>query len=325
MTFNPLAGSMVIDLLDQLPEHPSVVELGNQRFTVSDEVLREKIQEFRSSTRNVDTDRLSSFVGKSTLEKYPLTESFYLALGFKSYTAIDINTKYGSRIMDLNRDLRRDYAYTETFDLVTNNGTGEHIFNQYAVLKNVHHLANLGGIMLHILPFVNWVNHGFFNFHPILFADLAAANGYKIVKLSIVNRWGFEIRVNLTDQSSEVNASPIDSIFSKAMKSVMRSVKASKAIRSVKAMLTPRSINREIPLSEALSVIRPRRGLRLTEALERVIAHQRSKTKSDFPNVLIVAALKKVRSQPFVAPMQGKYLEDLEGSEIAAPYEGQPR
>ena len=175
------------------------------------------------------------------------------------------------------------------------------------------------------LPFVNWVNHGFFNFHPILFADLAAANGYKIVKLSIVNRWGFEIRVNLTDQSSEVNASPIDSIFSKAMKSVMRSVKASKAIRSVKAMLTPRSINREIPLSEALSDIRPRRGLRLTEALERVIAHQRSKTKSDFPNVLIVAALKKVRSQPFVAPMQGKYLEDLEGSEIAAPYEGQTR
>ena len=42
--------------------------------------------------------------------------------------------------------------------------------------------------MLHILPFIDWINHGFYNFNPIFFADLAASNEYEIVKMSFANR-----------------------------------------------------------------------------------------------------------------------------------------
>ena len=38
--------------------------------------------------------------------------------------------------------------------------------------------------MLNILPFIDWINHGFYNFNPI-FADLAASNNYEIIKISL--------------------------------------------------------------------------------------------------------------------------------------------
>src|SRR5207248_7626298 len=128
--------------------------------------------------------------------------------GFSSYDAIDVNTTYGSIPMDLNRDLAEHYQFTQSYDLVTNIGTGEHIFDQRAVFRNVHQLTNVGGVMLHILPFVNWINHGFYNFHPILFVDLAAANDYEIVKLSVANRWGYEVAIDPEPRTSGPEPAP---------------------------------------------------------------------------------------------------------------------
>ena len=45
-------------------------------------------------------------------------------------------------------------------DLVINNGTGEHVFNQHALFLNFHNLTKINGIMLNILPFIDWINHG---------------------------------------------------------------------------------------------------------------------------------------------------------------------
>ena len=44
--------------------------------------------------------------------------------------------------------------------------------------------------MLHVLPFFNYLNHGFFNYNPILFHDLAGANGYEICRLTIATNRG---------------------------------------------------------------------------------------------------------------------------------------
>ena len=100
MSFNPLMAKLV-------PVGPkSVIELGNQTFRAG--------------------------LGFSS------TESYYKSKGYEVYKAIDVNSKYGSLMMDLNKDLRHSYGFVETFDLVTNNGTGEHLFNQYQVLSLIH-------------------------------------------------------------------------------------------------------------------------------------------------------------------------------------------
>jgi hypothetical protein len=121
---------------------------------------------------------------------------FYKSIGFSEYLALDVNTRMGAIVADLNNvnevsgaiaKVRNNYI---TFDLVTNNGTGEHIFNQAAVFESAHWLCKQRGIMLHILPFTPWINHGFYNYNPILFRDLGAANKYKTLFFWIGDRWG---------------------------------------------------------------------------------------------------------------------------------------
>lgn len=145
--------------------------------------------------RPVDLAALKSLGGLPrgvTLKKassQPQTEAYYRALGFSTYEAIDINSRFGSHVMDLNLDLARHYGFSRRYDLVVNVGTSEHIFDQAAVLRNAHNLAADGGLMLHIVPFTGYTNHGFYNYQPNLFYDLAAANGYAIVKLLLADRY----------------------------------------------------------------------------------------------------------------------------------------
>lgn len=115
------------------------------------------------------------------------TKDWYLSLGFSRYLAIDVNTERDAVAMDLNVDLSKHYGFTEQFDLVTNNGTGEHVFNQYMVFRNAHNLCRTGGFMIHVLPFYRWVDHGFFNYNPNLFPCLANQNGYELRELWIAS------------------------------------------------------------------------------------------------------------------------------------------
>lgn len=82
----------------------------------------------------------------------------------------------------------------EPADLVTNNGTSEHIFDQRAVFENAHNMTKcVTGVMIHCLPFSPWLNHGFYNYNPVLFRDLAAANEYQVMLMAIANRWGKDL------------------------------------------------------------------------------------------------------------------------------------
>jgi hypothetical protein len=154
--------AMVEKVRPLLPPHPKVIEFGNQRYTAG--------------------------------RDFPSTEAFYKSLGF-NYLALDVNEAMGAVICDLNVT-----GHPHRGELITNNGTSEHIFNQASCFQNAHEMCKTDGIMLHILPFTPWLNHGFYNYNPILFRDLAAANDYEMVFTAIANRsrdwvelgeWGF--------------------------------------------------------------------------------------------------------------------------------------
>jgi len=153
MTFHPLMAKAV----KELKHSGSVCEFGNQRYTAD--------------------------------KKHLSTKEFYIANGYSSYVALDVNTKQDAIICDLNVHISFQ-GITSQYDLVTNNGTGEHIFNQYMVFRNHHDLTKPGGIMLCCLPLTPWINHGFYNFNPILFRDLSAINDYSVLYFWIGNRWG---------------------------------------------------------------------------------------------------------------------------------------
>jgi hypothetical protein len=148
-----------------------VIELGAQDVCAAPEVISSILAEER-------------LVFESKPSEHVRANLLYSCLGLTKYTSIDASGGNGALAFDLNRDLNGDYQYSEAFDLVTNLGTSEHCFNQYAVFKNMHDLCNKGGLMIHALTVQGNVNHGFYNYHPRFVADLAAANHYDIVRLA---------------------------------------------------------------------------------------------------------------------------------------------
>ena len=110
------------------------------------------------------------------------TKEFYLSLGFSSYDAIDLDGKYGALKHDLNEPVDIDRKWT----LVTNNGTGEHLFDQGQVFRTCHKLSNEW--IVYVLPWVGWIEHGFFNYQPNLFIEMAMVNDYDIRTIGHANR-----------------------------------------------------------------------------------------------------------------------------------------
>ena len=66
------------------------------------------------------------------------------------------------------------------FDLVTNYGTLEHLLNQSNGLQICHDATRPGGYMIHLFPFLGYLDHGFFSYHPNLIYALADSNGYSV-------------------------------------------------------------------------------------------------------------------------------------------------
>lgn len=94
----------------------------------------------------------------------------------KSMTAIDFHGTEKALKLDLNGPVSLERQY----QLVMNLGTAEHVFNVAQVFKTIHDYTAPGGHMLHGLPFSGWVDHGFYNFQPTFYWDLAITNQYKI-------------------------------------------------------------------------------------------------------------------------------------------------
>jgi len=176
MTFHPLAHNIVKTLTFK-----SVCEFGNQRYT-----------------------------GPGA---FRTTKDFYASLGCHDYIALDVNEQKDAVIADLNLPVY--HILKRRYELVTNNGTGEHIFDQMNVFRNAHVLSSR--FMLHILPMAPWVNHGFFNYNPILFRDLAYANGYKS-KVFIANRWGTRAELEDNDLYKEKHPKTLEAAVNEIAK-----------------------------------------------------------------------------------------------------------
>jgi SAM-dependent methyltransferase len=108
---------------------------------------------------------------------------FYKKLGFNEYACIDADGKKDSFLFDLNENLAEKYNYKKQFNLVTNHGTTEHVFDQAKIFDNTHNLCKKGGIMIHAIPFQGFVNHGFYSYQPSFFHQLAMANDYELINI----------------------------------------------------------------------------------------------------------------------------------------------
>ncbi|MBL8024251.1 MAG: hypothetical protein JNK54_08245 [Elusimicrobia bacterium] len=103
---------------------------------------------------------------------------FYQLLGVEEYRCIDLNHNYGAIPHDLNLPFT-DSTLLGQFDMVTDHGTNEHVFNIGETYRTVHRLCKPGGI-IHISQCL-YGGNGFHNFDLSFFESMAAANGYRVL------------------------------------------------------------------------------------------------------------------------------------------------
>jgi len=103
----------------------------------------------------------------------------YLAAGF-DYVSADVNEEGGACFVDLNY-WPNEAASLGKFDVVTNFGTTEHVANQASAFATVHHLLRPGGVAIHHVPMVHYLNHALVNLTPRFLLGLAGLNDYTIL------------------------------------------------------------------------------------------------------------------------------------------------
>lgn len=107
-------------------------------------------------------------------------QAFYRGLGCEKYVAVDGNGR-GNVTADLNLPLAdRNLGI---FDLVTDFGTGEHIFDQAQVWRTLHDLCKPGGYIVFDRPSQGYSEHCFYLVTVGLIEDIAAANRYVVHRL----------------------------------------------------------------------------------------------------------------------------------------------
>ena len=170
-----------------IPENPNILELGESNW-YGDVPLQQLEQDIQSRVKSQElkTELLGRLVecSKKLTQNPPryealweLSQIFYKAtLNHASYTAIDLDGSRNALKHDLNVPINLDRQY----EIVIDFGTAEHVFNVLQVFKTIHEATCPDGIMLHGLPFHGWIDHGFYNFQPTFFMDLAAANSYNL-------------------------------------------------------------------------------------------------------------------------------------------------
>lgn len=105
----------------------------------------------------------------------------YQLLGSQEYSAFDLLDPRAEPCDFNNPPPGRGDA-----SVVTNFGTSEHVINQMALMRFIHETSDVGGVMLHSLPTAGGRDHGFFNYHPCFFWDLARANKYDIMSFEYI-------------------------------------------------------------------------------------------------------------------------------------------
>lgn len=103
---------------------------------------------------------------------------FYELLGAKQYRCIDLNQEYGAIPHDLNLPFADETLFNK-FDLVTDHGANEHVFNIAETYRTMHRLCKPGGIIVIIQALYG--GNGYYNFDLSFFEGMAAANAYRIL------------------------------------------------------------------------------------------------------------------------------------------------
>jgi hypothetical protein len=180
--------------------------------------------------------------------------------------------------------------------------------------------------MINVLPFISWLNHGFYTYHPVLFRDLAYANNYAWKFFWIGNNEGKYFACDPNDAAIWREAPWNLTCRTALLADPETNPKLETLLQKLRNKLPSLFRNRQHTSysgdSDQLARYlfeRAKKGpsgdleTYLTNAL----------TLEPF-NLSIVTAYQRTTSEDFVTPFTGKYKSVITSSGILKSYENQP-
>lgn len=118
-----------------------------------------------------------------------LASTYLLDLGASEVIMLDINAQDGALPVNLARPIK-DSNLLDSFDLLLDGGTTEHVENQRNCFKNAFNLCKSGALMVHMVPVEgHWQwgihRHGLYRYSKEYFIELARRCNYEIIDICI--------------------------------------------------------------------------------------------------------------------------------------------
>lgn len=210
-----------------------------RRHQLSGPVLTLGVQQL-TFTHEEFASRLPAHFPRPAVPRPMTAAELFEGLGLGSPQSLDVSGHEGAEILfDLNTE-ELPAELRGKFGVVFNGGTLEHVFHVPNALANISALLRPGGVVVHVLPLNNWVDHGFFQFSPTLMFDFYAAARFQLLEsLSAA----FEPRRH-GGASWEVSAAP-PGVFGQGSPGVMDD---RTYLHFFLARRTDRSVERPIPV-----------------------------------------------------------------------------
>lgn len=162
------------------------ITLGRQHYIVSHAETCSALKDFGLSPEQ--------FPDLFPKEYPPYSEPFWRMLGAKTIHTIDASNFEGaSHVHDMNQPVPD--SWRESYDVVCDCGTLEHVFNFPTAIRNAMEMVKCGGHFFTQTPANNYLGHGFYQFSPELFYRvLSPKNGFKVehciaVEYGLRRRW----------------------------------------------------------------------------------------------------------------------------------------
>lgn len=157
----------------------SLIDLGPQDIQVPLDYLKSLAD--REGDR--DAAALVGAIYRDGAPRRDAQAAYYKLFGFDRYESADLEDDRATYKLDLNHAA----AGLPKYDVVTDFGTMEHVYDIARVFETMHGLLHPGGLALHVVPAFAFPNHGFYTPNPNLFVEFARANGYRVVDFSYVD------------------------------------------------------------------------------------------------------------------------------------------
>jgi hypothetical protein len=183
-----------------------VITIGRQQITIG---MGELEEFFRQRGRSDIADRVGAEVGDGYCETVIRS-----AFGAETVHSLDASDyEKATAVHDMNTPI----SGNETYSVVLDFGTLEHVFNVPVAFDNVAALCAKGGYILHMLPSNNCTGHGFYQFSPEFFFQVySPARGFTSTRVFAVpmgspDVW-YEVRAP-HELKSRVNITSRDELY----------------------------------------------------------------------------------------------------------------